>query len=382
MTSQDSSADPPEPTPLSSPLPSLDPEIAEAVQALGPDAWWAIDIVPLLKPQAEDPLARFAIALVMAQDVVVYTEFIRHPGGDHAAELVVNALRAAAHKAGIWPEQIVVRGEGFRSTVQDTLDNAGGIPEIMVYGVTRFSHFSPPAGAVVDEAILDLRHHMDGAMVPDASAASSPTWMAWGVSHEHIAAFFNATADVYRAVAARRFTAAGDGVARNVGEVDERVGRKSRGGGALLVIEGDGTMDSLAVLFGDDATLATIMLFVAAEDWAAMVEAGVSDPVSADVHYPVSCISFLSKEELWGGMADEVSAQQWSIAGLSAYPSLWIMNADGGGLTTEYCTLITRQLDAIAHALAHSAPGPLHAELVFRYVDPLTGFTVRAMLDG
>ncbi|HXC24565.1 MAG TPA: hypothetical protein VNU46_01530 [Gemmatimonadaceae bacterium] len=383
MTLPDPSAQPPEsPLPGSSPpLPPLDPELAEEVHALGADAWWAIDIVPLLKPQASDPMGRFAVMLVMAHEVVVHTEFIRHPGGDHAIQLIVNTLRIAAHKSGVWPEQLLIRGEGLDLALQDALDDAGEFPNILVSGFTRFSHHTHPAGAAVDQAILDLRHHMDGAMIPDAPASSSPTWAAWGVALEHIETFFNVTADVYRAVAARRFAEDNEGVAATNSETGTKRKGMRAGGGALLIVEEPEMLDSMAVLFGDGDTLNTILLFTAREDWEAMVEAGASDPVSADVQYPVSCISLVPKEELWGGMADEVTAHGWPVAGPSAYPTLWILNAEGGGMTTDYCTLINSQLAAIGRAIMHGATGPLNPESVFRYEDAQTGLIVRTILD-
>ena len=385
MTSPDQSADSPDESPEA--LPPLDPDIAEAVNALGAEAWWAIDIVPLLKPQESDPLARFAILLVMAHEVVVYTEFIKHPGADQAVPLVVHALRAAAHKAGVWPEKVLVRWDGFDLNLQDAIDDAGEVPDVHVYGVSRFADYPHPAGAAVDQTILDLRHHMDGVMIPDVPASSSPTWMAWGVSRECIEAFFRETAAVYRAVMARRFAKSdGDGSGNpDTGDLSQQRGGGGGGGrnesGALLVLEDPELLDSLAVLFGDDDRLGTLMLFTAREDWDAMVEAGATDPVSADVHFPVSCISFVPKEQLWGGMAEEVTAQQWDVADEAAYPTLWILNGAGGGMTTAYCTAITHQLAAIARAITAGAREPLHAESIFRYEDTETGLVVRTMLE-
>ena len=362
---------------------SFDPDIAEAVNALGADAWWAVDIVPLLKPQENDPLARFAVLLVMAYDVVVYTEFVKHPGADHAVPLLLHALRSAAHKAGVWPDKVLVRGDDIDIAVQDAIDDTGEIPPVTVYGVARFSDDPHPAGAAVDQAILDLRHHMDGVMIPDVPASSSPAWMAWGIASEQIAALFRALANLYRAVQTRRFTD-GDPAAMSASMPEARPPRaKGRGnGGALLVIEHPELLDSLAVMFGDDDTLATIMLFAAREDWEAMVEAGATDPVSADVRYPVSCISFVPHEELWGSMAEEIATYHWDVAGPAAYPTLWILNAAGGGMTTTYCTTMTAQLEAIARAITYGTSTPLHPEAVFNYSDEPSGLVIRTVLDA
>jgi hypothetical protein len=374
MTSPDQSTPPFQPPPL----PARDAIIAEAVSGLGAEAWWAIDIVPLLRPQETDPLARFAVLFVMAQDVVIHTEFIRHPGADHAVELIVYALRAAAHKSGVWPELLLVRGEGFNIVLQDTLDDSAEIPEIRVYGVMRFSEYAHPDGATVDATILDLRHHMDGVMIPDVPAASSPTWRAWGISLDRIEAFLQAIVDVYRSVAARRFAGVGDqGALTPEGEERLRRGDPRKIGGALLVIEEPEMCDALAVLFGEGDVLSTVMLFSVSEDWDAMVEAGSTDPVSADVHYPVACISFVEEQELWGGLAEEIAAHGWAVGGPAAYPTLWILNAEGGGMTTEYCMTITHQLEALSRAIVYGTQTPLHPESVFQYVDAPTGLIVR-----
>lgn len=344
-------------------VPRRDPDIAAAVHALGPDAWWAADIVPVLAPQEEDPTARFAVAVIMAHDVVVYSVFVRHPGADHAAELVVRALRAAAHTAGVWPEQLVVRGEGFDFAVEEVIERTDGIPDIAVYGVPRFSDFAEATGKSVDAALLDLRHRLDGAMIPDVPASASPTWAAWGLRPERIEGFFRATAALYDAISLRRMT----------------------DGGAIFLIESPELDDALTVLFGTDDALATVLVFDERDDWEAMVAAGTSDPMSADVRFPMSCISYVPREALPTFMADEVdreiAAGRWEIAGPAAYPTLWLLNAAGGGMTTEYCATLVDRLDALTRAVTHAAPQPLHPESIFQYVDAPTGLTVRTILE-
>ena len=346
--------------------PDFDITIPAALRTLPPDTPWVADVIPLLRRDSDTPDIRYAFVLIMAESVCILADLIQDPSADTAATLIAEKVQFAIDATGVTPASLIIRGEQFADAVQHAL------PHLDIEFVDTLADIFGPTGPAFIAESLRLRHAMDGDSIPHASAAAAPLWRSWHISPTNIAAFFSAAAAFYRAASTRGFSRDAEG--------------------ALFILDipttaqlatGSETIIMCTSTRTQSANIPeSVTLYADPEDWNAMIEAGRTNPIAAEVRHPTMTLYYGPAETLDPDAVAEIHTNQWEIAAPTAYPRVWFLNTIAGGLTTIYLHAITTQLAALARALAPS-PGstdpqpPLSDELILRYTDRLTGIAIR-----
>ncbi len=280
-----------------------------------PTAWEA-DVTPMPAMIASDLAARPAATVLVANDIVLCADLESHPPADAAgvAALIANAVSTILASGGAPPTVLRVRHRDVASHLSPLVAPLGVKKVIKVETLPMVNEF---AGGM-RQHLLDSPHPMP--------AVSHPLlWAAWDLSADLVA-------DLFRAAAA--FFCASPWA--ELSDAD------------LLEIELPTGARWFACILGNASESFGLLLYEHIEDYLAIIESGEPDGGLTDARGVVIAVSFDRRSELRKEARREIEASRWTIAGPSAYPSLWVLNTLGGGLRAEVAREVVLVLDAVA----------------------------------
>ncbi|MFQ6046144.1 MAG: SEC-C metal-binding domain-containing protein [Gemmatimonadales bacterium] len=307
------------------------------------DVDWEVDLVPVPVTLDDDPDARPAALLIVADGLVIHHDILAHPPAEPqaVAELLAEAVRDTAKQTNRLPRRVLV-----------------GHPAV----AEALSHRAAPGGAPIecdplpqlDDAANALIAHLSGAPDGRPSRASLPqTWRAWGLEHEVIGDVFSAAATYYRAKPWRYLE-----------NVD------------LFAVEcPSGTM-WVACVLGAAGEEFGIALYEDPLDFERLISSTPPNDGFRSLQGTVLSLSFDRRNDLPPRMRKEILAAGWELAAPDAYPLLMAFNTPGGGVTEAQA----RDLAATLRAMAEFT-GRFGAELrsgiaPAEWHDPSSGVTL------
>jgi hypothetical protein len=310
---------------------------------------WELDIVPVPATFADNAAARPAAVLVVASGRVLGCEIVDRPSAepDELASLLVRHVLAASERAGVAPTRVSIRHLELEEPMQ---------PLLAAHGVAVAVADELPG---LEDALRSLLGHLFSGIAPLHLLRSQPeTWAGWGMPAERTARLFRAAAAFHRAapwtVPARETPIV---VVRPGGDLWVAVVLGAAGDTMGLTLYHD--FDDLAQMFGEDSD----------DDPAAAFE-GMEDLVVS--------LLFNTRAELPRRMRAEIKDHGWEVAGPTAYPTLTVLNAPGGGLRERYFEDVIAALESVPRFVAEHAEvlagrQPAEDHCVWR--DPESGTT-------
>ncbi|MEK7668036.1 MAG: SEC-C domain-containing protein [Gemmatimonadota bacterium] len=274
----------------------LDPAVAPR-----PGAAWEADLVPLPISFGDDADARPAGLLVVADGFVLHHDLHERPPADpgDVADLLAQAIRAAAERVGAPPSRVLVRHAAVASALRDAA--LPGQPQVTASRLPD-----------LDAAASHLISHLTGAPVDRPVAASSPeTWTAWGLGRPVVADLFRAAAAFHRAKPWRELQ----------NEAVLQFASPSGGEWTVCVMGAGGEQ------FG-------VVLYEDPDDFRRLIEVREPRRGLHAMRSAVLSLTFDRRADLPPRMRKEILAASWEVAGPDAYPSLIAINTPGGGITS------------------------------------------------
>lgn len=293
----------------------MDPAVAPS-----PGAAWEADLVPLPITFGDDADARPAGLLVVADGFVLHHDLHERPPADpgDVADLLAQAIRAAAERVGAPPSRVLVRHAAVASALRDAA--LPGEPQVTV---SRLLELDAAASALIS--------HLTGAPVDRPVAASRPeTWTAWGLGRPAVADLFRAAAGFHRAKPWREL------------QNEDVLRLASPSGSAWTVC----VMGAGGEQFG-------VVLYEGPRDFRRLIEAKEARKGFRSMHSAVLSITFDRRADLPPRMGREILAAGWEVAGPDAYPSLMAINTPGGGVTTAQGADLIAALRAVPEFVGH-----------------------------
>lgn len=288
---------------------------------------WELDLVPVPAMLADDPAARPAALLVMAPPFVLACEFVDHPSAepDELAVLLARHVLAARERAGVAPTQVAIRHLSLVEPLGRLLAE---------HGIAVVPADELPS---VADALHNLLAHVFGGIVPLYLLRSQPeTWAGWSMPADLTARLFRASAAFHRAapwtIPARE---------------------------TPIVVTRPGGDPWVAVVLGAAGEQTGLTLYHEMADLEWMVTRDSSEAPSAafeGMEDVIVSLLFNTRSELPRPMRAEIRQQGWEIAGPSAYPTLTVLNAPGGGIRQRYFEDLIAALESVPRFVAQYAP--------------------------
>ena len=297
-----------------------------------PDGPWEVDLVATPASIGNDPTARPALVLVVADGRPLAADLEGHPPAepDAVARLLAASIVQCVARTGMQPPIVRVR----HARVAAALAADPAVEGIRVEA-------GPLPG--LDAVAADFLREVAGAEHPMPTASGAATWRGWGLANAVIAEVFRAAADYHRAAPWR--------VVLNEQLVDAVTPQGRRWSACVL---GNGGAE-----FG-------LALYQERDDFLRQLDAPSPDIAFAGFHGAMISLLFSAQHELPRHMRKEVLAKGWPVAGPDAYPTMFVANTPGGGITAAQAADLTILLRAVpAFVATHRAallarsPGPI-----------------------
>jgi len=291
-------------------------------------AEWQADIVPFPSALDDDPAARLATVLVVADGLVVHTDVLSRPSPEpeEMAATLAAAVLAARERIGHSPERVVVR-EG---EVADALARALA-RRAAAAGPDETPPPSIAAGRLpdLDRVAFALTEQVTGS--PTKFFLSCPdTWAGWGLPEETVAGLFRAAAEFYRAAPWTTMA--------NLDVLE-------------AVMPAGNTWT--AVVLGNAGQEFGLALYSEADDLRSMIAKGADDATAFhDLRGRVLSLDLSPGADCHKAMRREVAAGGWDVAGPRAYPRVFAINTPAGGLRRRDAADLTALLAAVPRFVA------------------------------
>jgi hypothetical protein len=308
---------------------------------------WDVDLVPLPTTIDDEPDARLCALLVAAGEVIVHLDTIVHPPADPqaVAVLIEGGIRAVRERHGGIPTAVRVRFATLAAALRH---------EPALAGVPITTAHDLPA---LDPAARFLLEQFGSAAHANLITSGSPTWRGWDLGDAATADLFAAAAEFYRAAPWRHV-------------LNEQT---------LAATTAHATWTT--VVLGNAGREFGLALYAHPDDFARQLEAeGPGFPRFADA---VLAVVFCRRDEVPRAARREARAAGWEMAGPDAYPTLFVVNTPGGGVTREQAADLTTLLRAVPRAVARFEPAltaRIAPERPLEWTDAESG--VRFAYDG
>ncbi len=270
---------------------------------------WQIDLAPIPTRFVDDPSARAAMLIVLANGVALHADISFHAPSeyDDIAKLFEAAIDASADASRVQPTAVEVRFSEIAAPLARRLEPRG----ISVRTVDRMPR--------VQAALLDVQRRvlgLDTSQESDASLglrlSSAGTWRGWGLPDDRIARLFSAAAAFYRA--APWSTVSDDFVFRC---------QRPGGGGWDCLVLGSAEMGLGLALYARREDIARAIVGAASE---------IGLPAAGGA---VLSFTFEDADSIGRAAVREIRSAGWEVAASDAYPVLLSLDTPGGGVTSS-----------------------------------------------
>lgn len=279
------------------------------------DEPWQVELVPMSHPIADDPAARPAAVLIVANGLVLHADLLSHPPAEleEIGRLLADSVVATVEQLGQAPPRIDVRYDKVAAALRERL---------APLAIEVLCERKLPA---LYELSSGLRQHLVHSERPIPALSIPHTWAGWDLPKTLIVDIFDAAARYYVAQPWSLF-----------------------GAEDVLAIELPGGVKWYATVLGAAGQEFGLGLYEDLADHTRVLEGDAPHTAFDDLESMVLSLTFDAREDLPKPMRRELAAAKWPVAGPRAYPSLWTMNTPGGGLTLAQASELAGALRAMA----------------------------------
>lgn len=304
--------------------------------------WWEADIRPMPLAFEDEPDARPANVVVVADGFFIDTEPLIRPSpeAEDVAEVLEQAVLRAVERVGGAPQVVEVRDEGVAAHLGRRL--AASEDPVL-------SSIEVQVGLLLDldEATGEMIESLTGSP-PFAFYSRPEMWAGWGLPDELVAEIFRSAAAFYRAAPWKRLAN------------EDLIEAESPRGMAWTV----GVLGQAGQEFG-------LYLYASREDAVELFDWRAQDDFWG-LRARVLALSFERGADLPKCKRREASRKGWEVADATAYPDLMAFETPAGGLLRQDAEDLIALLGAVPRFLEDGGPelegeeGP--------WADPETGF--------
>ncbi|MEO5814499.1 MAG: hypothetical protein ABIT20_04375 [Gemmatimonadaceae bacterium] len=317
---------------------------ALAVEAISTPAIWEADVTPMPVATESEPTGRPAAVIIAANEAVLLVEAEAHPPSDAAgvAKLLAQAIGTVLARGGVAPAGVLVRHAEVATALGLLMEE------------TPVSH--TPVLPMADEFARSFRQQVSGLALPPISQPQ--TWAAWELAPETLERVFSAAASYYSVAPWQDFG-------------DESPIELALPNGAVWN----------AVVIGFNEQEFGLVLYESIDDYDRLVHAPSPEIGFSETQSPVIALFFDARADLPKAMRKEFTDAKWKVAGPKGYPSVWVLNTIGGGLSEEYANDLAMTLEVMARFQAASLEDEALLEtLATSWTDEISG-TVARLID-
>ena len=303
---------------------------------------WEADIAPMPMSIETEPSGRHAAVILSANDAIVHLELEAHPPSEAAtaAKLISDAIDTVLARGGAPPSSVLVR-------------HASVAHELGRIRAEQVEVVNAPQLPTLDDFAASFRKQISGVPLPPISHPQM--WAAWQLPAEALNRLFSAAAAYY--VAAPWLLYADD---------------------APLELTMANGSSWVAVVLGNEGEHFGFVLYESFEDYLELIHAATADDGFNATQDAVISLSFDVRAELPKPMRREFTDSKWTVAGPGAYPSIWVLNTIGGGLSVEQANDLSTALEVVARiATLEEKDDVLLEALGSSWTDEPTGTVVR-----
>ncbi|MEO8334306.1 MAG: SEC-C metal-binding domain-containing protein [bacterium] len=314
---------------------------AVADKAIRTSVVWEADVTPMPVATEEEPTGRHAAVIIAANGAVLLVEAESHPPSDApgVAKLLAKAIDTLLARGGAAPAEVLVRHEAVATALGLLMEG------------TTVDH--APVLPLVDEFAASFRQQVSGLPLPPISHPQ--TWAAWQLPAETLDHIFSAAATYYGAAPWQDLS-------------DETPVELAMSNGAVWH----------AVVLGFAEEEYGLVLYASIDDYSSLVSAPTPEIGFSETQQPVISLFFDARAELPKPMRKEFTDAKWKVAGPKAYPSIWVLNTIGGGLSVEYANDLAMALEVLARFRTLSLDDEqLLEQLSDSWTDEITGTIAR-----
>lgn len=270
---------------------------------------WQIDLAPIPTRFTDDPSARAAILMVLADDVALLADISFHAPSeyDDIAKLFEAAIDAATEASRVQPTTVEVRFGEIAAPLARDLEPRG----ISVRIVDRMPRVQA-AMVEVQRRVLGLNLSPESDPGVGLRMSSAGTWRGWEQPDDRIARLFSAAAAFYRAAPWKTVS-------------DYTVFRCQRPGGGSW---------ECVVLDDEDLGLG-LGLYARRDDVARDILGDASESWPPAAGGAVLSFTFDDGDTLGREAMREIRSAGWEVAAPDAYPILLSIDTPGGGVTSS-----------------------------------------------
>jgi len=298
---------------------------------------WEADIVPIPAAFEDDPTARPAAVLLVADGFVVHSEILSRPSPEPqemAAELARQLARAVETTQAV-PRSLVVRYPDVAAHLRPLVREAGWKMKIVEGAMPE-----------LDNAARSLREQVSGSRGSRVFASSAQTWASWGLGPQACEKLFAGAAAYHRAAPWRQL--------RNTSFLD--------------FTGPSGDLWTLGVL-GHGGEQFGISLYGEPSDPIGVARGAPPEALTG----PVLSLLLDSGAEIPREMRKEVASAGWEVAAPDAYPYLLTINTPAGGLTRRAEADLLAALHSVLAFLKAHGEEIEGSEKRLDFRDPMTG---------
>jgi hypothetical protein len=318
---------------------------------------WQIDLAPIAARFADDPSARPAVLVVLADNVVLHADMAFHAPSeyDDIAELLESAIDSAAEASRVQPTVVELRFTELASPLARRLEPRG----IAVRTLDRLPR--------VEEAIDDIDRKLLGENLPPELSSSTGmrgssagTWRGWGLPDDRVARIFSAAAAYYRAAPWSILTNA-----------------------QILSCQRPGGDSWNCVVLGDAGVEYGLALYARREDILRFLIEDPRESKHGARYGAILSLTFGDGDYLGRAAVREIRSARWEVAAGDAYPVLIAVGTPGGGVTSSRFEDLEAALLAIPRFVRDNGAvlaGVEAAWFPLKWTDPETGTIVTS--DG
>jgi hypothetical protein len=308
---------------------------------------WQVDILPFPGSLSEEPDARLAVVMVVADGLVLHGEVLDRPSPEveEMAATLAAGVRATAEALGVAPRRVVAREPEVAAALARLLAGAG----------------RGPAGGAPPEVVAGLLDDLDEAgfaMVSEVGGrpvrfyVSYPeTWAAWGLPPELVERLFAAAASFHRAAPWGE-----------LGNLDLLEAATLSGGSWSVSVLGEGSEEYGLALYSEVEDLWEMA------EW----DGGEGTPFD-DLAGRVLQLGFEGGRGAPRALRREATAAGWEVAAADAYPRLMAVNTAAGGVRRRDAEDLLALLLAVPAFVAAHGPAVAERREVGDWRDPATG---------